>query len=275
MTGIAPRPADGIKAMAQRRQSITQIRARAAAGEFSWWQLERLQRDPRVGVRRLALTALRRAKRQAAEKSRVEAMLVMEKRLWAKGCELVAGLDEVGVGPLAGPVYAAAVVLKPGTSIAGINDSKRLSHRQRVALDAHIREVAIDFALGSCSPQEIDRMNIYQASREAMRRAVAGLRVQPEHLLVDARQVPGVTVPQTSIVKGDSCSQSIAAASIVAKVERDTLMEELGLVYPGYGLEKHRGYPTAEHVEALRRLGATSIHRRSFAPVRDLEVGSS
>ena len=194
-------------------------------------------------------------------------MLQYEIALWQSGVKHVAGVDEVGAGPLAGPVLAAAVILSADTRIEGINDSKLLSALQRQRLAEQIRERAVAFALGSCSPEEIDTLNILQASRQAMRRAVGALQVAPDHLLVDARRVPDVSMPQTPIIKGDTQSQCIAAASIIAKVARDALMEQLAEVYPGYGFERHRGYGTRQHLEALKRLGPCAIHRHSFSPV--------
>ena len=175
----------------------------------------------------------------------------------------------MGVGPLAGPVVAAAVVLPAEVDLPGLNDSKKLSAKARERLDQAIREQAVAFSVGEVSPEEIDRMNILQATLEAMRQAISGLQQQVslDHVLVDARKVPGVSIPQTALVHGDAIDGSIAAASIVAKVYRDALMQRMAGLFPGYGLDRHMGYGTAEHIEALGRLGASSIHRRSFAPV--------
>ena len=249
------------------RRPRTTAEIAAGVGAASESALKRLSRDERVGVRDCARRELRRRTAAKAERERLERMLAYERELWARGVVRVAGIDEVGVGPLAGPVVAAAVILPPGCSITGIDDSKQLDHEARVRLAGEIRERAVAYAIASCSVDEIDRWNIYRASLQAMHRAVMGLRVAPEHLLVDARTVPAVTVGQTAIIQGDAKSQSIAAASIVAKVERDALMERLAQKHPGYGFEKHKGYATPEHFEALRRLGACDIHRRSFSPV--------
>lgn len=253
--------------------TIAELRLRLAQGEISDAALKKLAKSDRKGVRELAERALsrRRAERDAAEEEadRLHAMLHYERELWATGLTRLAGVDEVGVGPLAGPVVAAAVILPPGTSIDGVNDSKLLTHEERVELAARIRAVAVASAVGVCSHEAIEAMNIYRASLEAMRRAVAQLAPAAEHLLVDARTVPGFGPRQTPLIKGDTRSQSIAAASIVAKVARDQMMDELAALYPGYGFESHRGYSTPEHFAAIERLGPCPIHRRSFAPVAE------
>ena len=179
----------------------------------------------------------------------------------------MAGIDEVGMGPLAGPVVAAAVVLGADTHLPGLDDSKRLPRALREDLDRRLRERALAIGIGVVGPEEIDRMNIYRAGLEAMRRAVASMPVEPDHLLVDARRVPGVTTPQTALVHGDAIDGSIAAASIVAKVHRDALMREFDASHAGYGFARHMGYATSAHLAALRELGPSPIHRRSFAPV--------
>ncbi len=237
--------------------------------EMSDRRLGRLLRDSRAGARALAEREKKRRELERCEEERLESLLLYERGLWQAGTLLVAGVDEVGVGPLAGPVVAGAVVLRAGTSIAGIDDSKRLSHKERLALACEIRKSAVAFSIGSCSVEEIDTLNIYHASREAMRRAVLALQTRPAHLLVDARRVPRVDIAQTSIVGGDRKSQSIAAASILAKIERDAMMDALALRYPGYGFERHKGYATLGHKQALSRLGPTPLHRRSFAPVAE------
>lgn len=193
-----------------------------------------------------------------------------ERALWREGVALIAGVDEVGMGPLAGPVVAAAVVLPRGVRIDGVRDSKRLAARARKRLDAAIRSVALGVGIGIADVLEIDLWNIYQAGLRAMARAVAALPDTPQHLLVDARVIPGCLIEQTSVVDGDASVYSIAAASIVAKVERDGIMRALAERYPGYGFEQHAGYATQAHLSALRRLGPCPVHRRSFAPVRAL-----
>lgn len=229
-------------------------------------ELDELATDPRRGVSVLLRRERRRREMLATEERRLAGMLTHERELWSQG-RVVAGVDEVGVGPLAGPVIAAAVVLPSGCSLAGIDDSKRLDRNARESLSATIRQRALAWGLGTCDRHEIDRMNIYQAAREAMRRAVMGLSLRIDALLVDARTVPGVDLLQRPIVKGDQHSQSIAAASIVAKVERDAWMREAASRYPSYGFESHKGYYCPQHLEALERLGPCALHRRSFSPV--------
>ncbi|MEZ0311079.1 MAG: ribonuclease HII [Myxococcota bacterium] len=240
--------------------------------EISDRSLRGLAKDERAGVRDLASRELarRRAEREhaAAEAERVACMLNYERPLWQSGL-LVAGCDEVGTGPLAGPVVAAAVILPAGTSIAGIDDSKKLDAPTRERLAVEIRACAVAFSIASCDVEIIDRLNIYHAALEAMRRAVTGLTAAPQHVLVDARRVPGLSCQQTPIVKGDSLSQSIAAAAILAKVHRDDLMLRYSEQYPGYGFHSHKGYSAPEHFAALDKLGPCAIHRRSFAPVAE------
>jgi ribonuclease HII len=182
----------------------------------------------------------------------------------AGGRAVVAGVDEVGRGALCGPVVAAAVVLGDGFDTDGLDDSKRLTRRRREALAARIRARARGFAVGFAEPGEIDRVNILKATLLAMRRAVLALPEKPDLLLVDALTVPGLDMEQRAIVKGDALSVSIAAASIVAKVARDALMRDLDREHPGYDLASNMGYGSAEHREALRRLGPSTVHRRSF-----------
>ncbi|MCD4865812.1 ribonuclease HII [Pseudomonas sp. PLB05] len=182
---------------------------------------------------------------------------------------LVAGVDEVGRGPLCGAVVTAAVILDPGKPILGLNDSKKLSLTRREALFDEIQEKALAWCVARAEVAEIDRLNILHATMLAMQRAVEGLRVQPRLALIDGNRCPKLAVPSSPVVKGDSQVPAIAAASILAKVTRDREMQALDALYPGYGLAGHKGYPTAEHLDALRRLGPTPIHRRSFAPVRD------
>jgi ribonuclease HII len=250
--------------MAAHRLTIERLRQLVRGGELSAGQLQRLRRDPRAGARRLAEQELERLRH---EQQRLGTLLTFERRLWREGFELVAGVDEAGAGPLAGPVVAAAVILPRGASITGIDDSKKLSRGKREALEPVVRDCAVAAAIGLSTPAEIDRLNILQASRLAMRRAVEALAPAPHHLLVDARTVPAVPMPQTPVIHGDSRSQSIAAASILAKVYRDRLMTELAADFPGYGFERHAGYGTREHLDALARLGPAPVHRHSFAPV--------
>lgn len=180
----------------------------------------------------------------------------------------IAGVDEVGRGPLCGPVVTAAVILDPLQPIHGLNDSKKLSEKKRDALFDEIKAKAKCCAIGRAEVHEIDQLNILHATMLAMQRAVAGLSLQPQHVFIDGNRCPEMPCPATAVVKGDSRVAHIAAASILAKVTRDREMEALDAIYPGYGMAGHKGYPTKVHLEALQRLGVTQIHRRSFKPVQ-------
>ncbi|MTC58983.1 ribonuclease HII [Providencia rustigianii] len=181
---------------------------------------------------------------------------------------LIAGVDEVGRGPLVGAVVTAAVILDPNNPIEGLADSKKLTEKKREKLFDEIKEKALCWCLGRAEPNEIDELNILHATMLAMQRAVAGLSITPEFVLVDGNRCPKLSVPSQAVVKGDSLVQEISAASILAKVVRDREMVELDKVFPEYGFAKHKGYPTAYHLEKLAQFGATEFHRKSFAPVR-------
>lgn len=200
-------------------------------------------------------------------------MWYYETRAKSRGASQVAGVDEAGRGPLAGPVVAAAVMLNPNDPIDGLNDSKQLSEKARERFFGEIQARALAVGVGIVGPEEIDRINILQATLQAMNRAVEGLpaageHICPDYLLIDALTLKGVPIPQDGIIKGDAKSASIAAASIVAKVTRDRLMVQYDGQYPGYGFAGHKGYPTRAHKEAIRRLGPCAIHRRSFSGVK-------
>ena len=182
----------------------------------------------------------------------------------------VAGVDEVGRGPLAGDVVAAAVILDPGNPVAGLRDSKKLSAKRREILAVQIREQAVAWAIGRASVAEIDSLNVLQASLLAMRRAVEALQPQPVAVLVDGNRLPVWSYPAQAVIGGDDSVAAIAAASILAKVQRDAELADLDRRYPGYGFASHKGYPTAQHLQALRQLGVSPVHRRSFAPVKNL-----
>ncbi len=181
---------------------------------------------------------------------------------------LIAGVDEVGRGPLAGPVVAAAVILDPNNPIDGLADSKKLSKKQREKLYDEIKSKALTWSIARAEVAEIDELNILQASLVAMSRAVAALPIPPEHVLVDGNKLPEMNCSAEAIIKGDEKIPAISAASIIAKVARDREMDEMELEYPGYGFSKHSGYPTKIHLQALQDLGVTPIHRRSFGPVK-------
>lgn len=252
--------------------SVAQVRERYVRGEqpVTPQVLHQLKRDPRQGVRQIYDMLKKRYERERAEQLRLDAMLNFERVLWRSGVERIAGVDEAGTGPLAGPVVAAAVVFPPHTQLSGIDDSKRLDAEQRNAAERAIRAAASGIGVGVAQVDEIDRLNVYQAALLAMRRAVEALPVSPQHVLVDARNIPGVEIPQNCFNKGDGINFSIAAASIIAKTYRDRLMQELAQNYPGYGFERHKGYGTAEHQAAIRRFGPCAVHRMSFTFIHEV-----
>lgn len=198
-----------------------------------------------------------------------------ENELYAKGVTYIAGTDEAGRGPLAGPVVAAAVILKKGATIEGVDDSKKLTDKKRRALIKEIEEKALAIGIAVVSPQEIDLINIYRASKQAMTSAVKSLKIKPQFILSDAMMLEEeLNIPTLSIIKGDQKSASIAAASIVAKVTRDDYMIMMDGFYPEYGFKKHMGYPTKQHIEAIKKYGITSIHRKSYEPIKSLLKGN-
>ncbi|MCK4408807.1 MAG: ribonuclease HII [Candidatus Eisenbacteria sp.] len=234
-----------------------------------------LQGDPRKGVRCLCDRLVRRRNSELRAREREERMRRSETELWAQGADAVAGIDEAGRGPLAGPVVAAAVILPRDLSIRGIDDSKKLTAAKREELFELIMRDAVSVGTGIISEGVIDEINILRATHLAMREAVAGLDVTPSHVLVDGDPIPDLGFPQTALRQGDSKSTAIAAASIVAKVTRDRMIVELDACYPGYGFARHKGYGTKEHISALMRLGPCEIHRRSFRIVFDVSGGLS
>jgi len=252
--------------------SIEEIREQILQGNqpITAHFLNKLGRDPRQGVRKISVFLKKRYERERTERLRILNMLNFERVLWKSGIRSVAGVDEVGIGPLAGPVVAAAVIFPPGTELAGVDDSKQLEPEQRVKLEAAIRQSATAIGVGLAEVSEIDYLNIYHAALLAMRRAIEALSLKPEHLLIDARVIPGISIPQNSFNKGDGINFSIAAASIIAKTHRDRLMEELEKKYPGYGFAQHKGYSTSEHQNAIRGLGPCPVHRLSFPFIREL-----
>jgi ribonuclease HII len=258
-----------------RELTLSQIRTRyVERGRSLPVELETaLRSDTRPGARAILEQVARRRRENRAEGQRLRWMLEFERALWARNILVVAGIDEAGMSPLAGPVAAAAVVLEPGWRAEDVNDSKQVSPERRLELAAQIKREARAWAVAFSEPEEIDRINIYWAGIAAMRRAVEALGCVPEHLLIDARKLRDVPIEQTKIVKGDERSLSIAAASILAKTERDARMVAYARDYPGYGFEQHKGYPVREHVAALRRIGPCPIHRRSFGPVQAALTG--
>ena len=232
--------------------------------------LRRLDHDPRQGARQIATLARRRRQLAERERRRMRALLALERSLWQQGLERVVGVDEVGVGPLAGPVVAAAVTFPPGTCIAGLKDSKQLLRVERVELAETIRQKAQGISIAQASVAEVNSLNPYHAALLAMRRAVEGLEYRPQQLLVDARTIPEVDIPQRSVIQGDEKHFSIAAASVIAKEWRDALMSDLDRQYPGYGFARHKGYSTPQHQAAIRQLGPCDLHRQSYAFVQEL-----
>jgi len=216
-----------------------------------------------------------KVKKKPEETTRLEELKEFEYRAYQEGFQTIAGTDEVGRGPLAGPVAAAAVILPQDFFLEGVDDSKRLSDKKRRKLVDDIKKEAVSWAVALLSPQYIDRENILQASREAMRLAVQALRPAPDFLLVDAIKIPDLPIQQLPIIKGDSLSVSIACASIIAKVERDETMLAYDRLYPQYGLGKHKGYATREHLLALQEFGPCPLHRRSFEPVKSMLKSSA
>jgi len=232
--------------------------------------LEALETDSRQGAHQLAKRIRGRYRSNRSEGQRLHNLLRFEIELWADGFGLVAGVDEAGMAPLAGPVVAGAVVLPQHYKLRGLNDSKKiLDPEKRDELAAQIKQDALCWSVGIAEVEEIDTINIYHAGLLAMQRAVHGLTTEPNFILVDARKIPNCTIPQRGIIRGDALSASIAAASIIAKTTRDAHMLDLDRIYAGYGLASHKGYPTPEHCRALKTLGALPIHRRSFARVRE------
>lgn len=223
-----------------------------------------LQEDNRKGAARLLGRYMKRKQMQLLETSRLEKMLEQEKIIWQQGFSLIAGIDEAGRGPLAGPVVAAAVIFEPGTLIEGINDSKLLAAAKREELFEEIITSAVDYGIGSASRDEIDRLNIHAASMLAMKRAVERLNLEPDYLLVDGFTIPRYPLKQKALTSGDKRSMSIAAASILAKVTRDKIMFNLHNLYPQYGFNSNKGYGTLAHKQALIECGPCPEHRVSF-----------
>lgn len=253
-------------------RSLSELRERYLGGDkrLPKGLLAALESDARAGARALAKQLRERQRANRAEGQRLRNLLRFEEELWESGHVHVAGVDEAGMAPLAGPVVAAAVILPRGYKLKDLDDSKKiLDAARREALAADVKANAVAWAVGRAEVEEIDRLNIYHAGLLAMSRAVKGLSQRPDFVLVDARTVPGCPAPQRGIIQGDALSLSIAAASVVAKTTRDAVMAALDTEYPGYGLASHKGYPTPQHFKALKSLGASPIHRRSFGPVKE------
>ena len=231
--------------------------------------LTELEQDSRSGVIQAIAKRKKEIQKRLDEDERLEGMLAYEKECYAREIELIAGVDEVGRGPLAGPVVAAAVILPKGCKISGLNDSKKIPKSKHKEIYEAVLQNAVAIGIGIKDNQVIDQVNIYEATKLAMMEAIGQLEPQPQHLLIDAMKLD-LPIPQTSIIKGDANSLSIAAASIVAKVTRDQMMEEFDCEYPGYDFTQNAGYGTANHLAGLDKLGVTPIHRRSFEPVKSM-----
>lgn len=229
--------------------------------------LTELTQDKRKGVKNLLASYYRNEAKEKAKLEKFNQRLSLEQDLWANGVKYVAGIDEVGRGPLAGPVVSAAVILPHDFLLVDVNDSKQLTEKKREELYSKILEQAIAVGIGVSDNNVIDKENIYQATRIAMKEAVSYLTVKPQHLLIDAMQID-TDIPQTKLIKGDAKSASISAASIVAKVNRDHLMKFYDKIYPGYDLANNAGYGTKKHLQGLRDLGISPIHRKTFEPIK-------
>lgn len=227
-----------------------------------------LKNDPRSGVQKLLTSYKRKQELLLKKKEQFLSRFQYERRFWGKG-QLVAGVDEVGRGPLAGPVVTAAVIIDENFDLIDVNDSKKLSPKRRLELYPKILEKAVSVGIGIKNSQVIDEINIYEADRLAMAEAVKDLDRKPDALLVDAMDVP-IAIPQIKLIKGDAKSNSIGAASIVAKVFRDKLMDDYDALYPQYKFSKNAGYGTKDHLDALNKFGPTPIHRKSFEPIKSM-----
>lgn len=250
--------------------TIKEVKERLATiDELDHPFFEELILDGRAGVQAAISKRKHELQKQVDEDLRLEKMLAYENELYAQGIDLIAGVDEVGRGPLAGPVVAAAVILPKACKIPGLNDSKKIPKSKHKEIYEDVLQNAIAIGIGVKDNQVIDQVNIYEATKLAMMEAIGQLEPQPQHLLIDAMKLD-LPIPQTSIIKGDANSLSIAAASIVAKVTRDQMMEEFDREYPGYDFAQNAGYGTTKHLAGLDQLGVTPIHRRSFEPVKSM-----
>ncbi len=253
---------------------ISEIRELLKADDVPEEVMKEILSDERKGVQSLVQAYMRRLQRESEERLRVESMYDIESHFYKQGITHIVGIDEVGRGPLAGPVTVAAVILPPHWYCKGLNDSKKVTPKHREEIAAKIYESAVDISIVSLPPEKIDELNIYEATMMAMYEAVKNLNVEPEAVVVDAMPLH-FNCPTESLIHGDARSASIAAASIVAKVYRDQLMDDYDKEFPGYGFAKNKGYGTAEHIEAIRNLGITPIHRQSFEPIKSMILGVS
>lgn len=234
--------------------------------------LKELENDTRAGVKKLLATYYRRIEKERAETERLNSMLSYENGHYDQGAEYVAGVDEAGRGPLAGPMVIAAVILPQGTLIRGLNDSKKLNEKKRLELYREIVDKAVAVSVNIVSVHNIDKLNIYRATQEGMAEVLKQLKTKPDVALIDAMPVEADGIKTESIIHGDALSLSIAAASVIAKVTRDSLMEILGEKYPQYHWRENKGYGSAEHIQAIKELGATIWHRRSYEPIKSMNL---
>ncbi|NQP33503.1 ribonuclease HII [Streptococcus suis] len=251
-------------------KEVTALLAQVDSLDSPVW--DQLAQDERAGVQAAIKRCRKELEKEAAEDARLEAMLFYEKALYENGVEFIAGIDEVGRGPLAGPVVAAAVILPKGCKIRYLNDSKKIPKSKHEAIYNEIIEHAVAVGVGVKDAAVIDQVNIYEATKLVMLEALGKLSQKPDHLLIDAMKLD-TPIPQTSIIKGDANSLSIAAASIVAKVTRDKMMADYDKEFSGYGFAKNAGYGTSEHLKGLNKLGITPIHRKTFEPIKSMVGG--
>ncbi|MYL70958.1 ribonuclease HII [Halobacillus litoralis] len=249
--------------------TVAQVKERLNDDTLTSQELALFKEDSRKGVQQLVQRYHKEIRQKQELRSQYEKMMVFEEDLFQRGFTQIAGIDEAGRGPIAGPVVAGAVILPRDYYLEGLNDSKKLSLKNREAYFERIKADA-DWGVGIVTNEEIDQINIYQASKLAMKRAVGDLSGQPEHLLIDAMELDAISSPQTKLIKGDERSVSIAAASVIAKVTRDRMMAEIDERYPMYEFRNNQGYGTKPHVEALKSHGPSPVHRKTFAPVKDL-----
>ncbi len=257
------------------QMTVAQITSLLSQHNISLHIINTLKNDARLSVKRLVDRWEVRQKKEQQEKERIYALYKYERQLQSQGYGLVAGIDEAGRGPLAGPVVVAAVILPPDCYLPGLNDSKKLTATQREKLYQEIIQAAVSVTRCVVNVETIDDINIYQATVEGMYKVSEGLSPSPQAILIDAVPLPKLTIPSRSIISGDQVSASIAAASIIAKVERDQIMAELNCQYPMYGFGRNKGYGTEEHMNALKKYGPCNYHRRSFEPVRAVEAANN
>lgn len=256
-----------------RQMSVTEIKTLMAADSLDSSFVTICRQDSRVSVQKLIEAYDRKVLKLQAEFSRIQNMYSFESEFYDQGLFQVAGVDEVGRGPIAGPVTVAAVILPPRAFLPGLNDSKKIPEHKREILYDQIMSMAVAVSCISYGPERIDELNIYEATRQAMYEAVQTLSLSPDAVMVDAMKLPDLSMPVRSIIKGDAKSANIAAASIIAKVTRDRYMKEMDAIYPEYGFGDHKGYYTQAHKYAVEQYGVTPIHRKSFEPIKSIVNG--